>query len=40
MNHSFIYFLFFFEIHFSGYVDCIGFTDIRDLFKITVHKSC
>ena len=21
-------------------IDCIGFTSIRDLFKITVHNSC
>ena len=30
----YIYSISFFKIHFSGYVDCIGFTDIRYLVQI------
>ena len=29
----------FFKIHFSRYVNCIGFTDIRYLFQILFHYS-
>ena len=29
----------FFKIHFSGYVDCIAFTDTRYLFQVLFHYS-
>ena len=35
----YVYYISFFKIHFSGFVDCIGFTDTRYLFQILFHYS-
>ena len=38
--YIYIYILYFlYKIHFSGYVDRIGFTSIRDLFNIIAPNS-